>query len=198
MDLKKIGLLGGSFDPVHRAHIVLAETARKHLALDEVQLIPAADPWQRTALKASRRHRMKILDLAIASYPFLTLNSVEVDRGGKTYTIDTLEGLPKTAQYFWILGTDQLQNFCTWHRWEDILAYVHLVVANRPGTEPVAPEPLEKMLEALKKPLISLPFEPMAIAATEVRERLAHGQPVQDMLDQNVLDYIQEHHLYQT
>jgi nicotinate-nucleotide adenylyltransferase len=197
MDLKKIGLLGGSFDPVHRAHIALAETARKHLALDEVQLIPAADPWQRPALKASRRHRMKMLDLAIASYPFLNLNTVEVDRGGKTYTIDTLEGLPKTAQYFWILGTDQLQNFCTWHRWEDILAYVHLVVANRPGTEPVPPEPLIKMLETLKKPLISLPFEPMPIAATEIRDLLAGGQSVNDMLDQNVLDYIREHHLYQ-
>lgn len=198
MDLKKIGLLGGSFDPVHRAHIALAETALQHLKLDEVQLIPAADPWQRAPLNATASQRQEMLALATRHTPGLVVNPIELERGGKTYTIDTLENLPRNAQYFWILGTDQLANFCTWHRWEDILLYVHLVVAKRPNSAFDAPAPLNYLLDQLKKPIIELPFDPIDVSATKIREALKLRQPVSDMLEPAVHQYIQKHNLYQS
>ncbi len=197
MALKKIGLLGGSFDPVHRAHTALADAALKHLQLDEVQLIPAADPWQREPLNASAADRLNMVQLAIKHLPGLCVNPVEIERGGKTYTIQTLEQLPRNAQYFWILGADQLTNFCTWHRWEDILVYVHLVVARRPGSSTELPGMLAYVLDTLKKPLIELPFEPVATASTSIRAALKEGQRVIEALEPEVLEYIRQHHLYQ-
>ncbi len=196
MALKKIGLLGGSFDPVHRAHIVLANTALSQLGLDQVQLLPAADPWQRKPLNASASHRLAMVELAIQGHHGLAANPAEIMRGGKTYTIDTLQDMPRTAQYFWILGADQLENFCTWHRWEDIVTYVHLVVARRPGSAVTTPSPLAWLLDTLKKPLIEIPFEPIDISATQIRSLLKTGQPADTMLDPKVLQYIQQHHLY--
>lgn len=197
MALKKIGLLGGSFDPIHRGHIALALSALEHIGLDEVQLIPAADPWQKEPLKASAVDRLNMAKLAAHQHPGLRVNPSEINRGGKTYTIETLENLPRDAQYFWILGSDQLSNFCTWHRWEDILIHVHLVVAARPGRPIEHPGPLTYVLDILKKPLIELPFEPVDIASTQLRAALHTGRPVDNALDADVLDYIKTHHLYQ-
>ncbi len=197
MALKKIGLLGGSFDPVHRAHIMLANAALKHLALDEVQLLPAADPWQREPLGASATHRLNMAQLAVRGHTGLKVNPTEIGRGGKTYTIDTVQAMPRTAQYFWILGADQLENFCTWHRWEDIVVYVHLAVARRPGSTIETPAPLAWLLDSLKKPLIEVPFEPVSISATQIRAALKARQPADAMLDPEVLQYIQQHNLYQ-
>ena len=197
MALKKIGLLGGSFDPVHLAHVALATAALEHLDLDLVQLMPAADPWQRKPLGASSTHRLNMLRLALQGLSGLDINTAELDRGGKTYTIDTLEALPRNAQYFWILGGDQLANFCSWHRWEDILVYVHLVVARRPGSQNMTPAPLAYLLDALKKPLIHLPFEPVDISATDVRNAIETGQPTDAWLNPAVQHYITKHHLYQ-
>ena len=196
MGIKKIGLLGGSFDPVHLAHTALAETARKHLALDELQLIPAANPWQRQALAANPEHRLAMLALAIAGKPGLRINPIEIERGGKTYTIDTLEQLPQGAEYFWVLGSDQLANFCSWHRWEDIARQVRLAVAERPGDNSHAPIPLQRLLEQAGKSLIRLPFEASPVSASDIRRRLAEGLPVDGLLDSAVTQYIRQHGLY--
>lgn len=197
MGIKKIGLLGGSFDPVHLAHTALAETARKHLALDELQLIPAANPWQRQPLAASPEHRLAMLVLAIAGKPGLLINPIEIERGGKTYTIDTLEQLPQVSEYFWVLGSDQLANFCSWHRWEDIARHVHLAVAERPGDNSHAPIPLQRLLDQVEKSLIRLPFEASPVSASDIRRRLAKGLSVDGLLDSAVIQYIRQHGLYQ-
>lgn len=196
MGIKKIGLLGGSFDPVHLVHIALAKAARKHLALDEVQFIPAANPWQRQPLAASPEHRLAMLELAIAAKPGLCINPIEIERGGKTYTIDTLEQLPHGAEYFWVLGSDQLANFCSWHRWEDIARVVHLAVAERPGDSPHAPIPLQRLLEQAEKSLIRLPFDASPVSASDIRRRLAGSLPVDGLLDSAVTQYIRQHGLY--
>lgn len=198
MAIKKIGLLGGSFDPVHLAHIALADTASRVLALETVELIPAAAPWQRKPLSASAEHRCAMLKLAIASHPQLRINPVEIKRGGQTYTIDTLKELPQDAHYYWILGADQLVNFCSWHRWQDIAARARLVVAQRPGSDITPPPELEHYLAHLNRPLIHLPFEPMSISATDIRRRLASGQTIDKLVDPAVARYIQQNNLYQT
>lgn len=197
MAVKRIGLLGGSFDPVHLAHIALAKTAYLALQLDEVQLIPAANPWQRGRLVASGPHRLAMLELATRGQPCLRVNPIEIERGGSTYTIETIEQLPQNARYSWLLGADQLTNFCTWHRWEDIAQLVELVVAQRPGSTLTVPAELAEHLAAIGCSLKELPMQPMPVSSSEIRERLQTGQPADDLLDGAVAQYIKQNHLYQ-
>ncbi len=191
----RIGLLGGSFDPVHRAHIALAQAALEALALDRVELLPAHRPWQRQALGAGPDHRRRMLEIACRDDPRLLVNPIELQRPGATYTIDTLDALPP-ARYTWILGADQLANFCTWHRWRDIIARVRLAVAQRPGSVDTPPIDLQQALDQSGHALLRIPFPPLAITATGIRHALRTGGPVDDMLDPNVLEYIRTHHLY--
>lgn len=191
----EIGLLGGSFDPVHRAHIALAQTALDVLELERVELLPAARPWQRGALSASARDRLHMLELACADHPRLQVNPAELQRPGATYTIDTLLSLPQDVRYTWILGADQLENFCTWYRWRDILEHARLAVAQRPGATMIPPAELAAALgsDGLRR----IPFAPQDISSTVIRERLATGLEVDDMLDPRVLAYIRARRLYQ-
>lgn len=194
--MKKIGLLGGSFNPVHNAHLSLARTALETLTLDEVQFIPAGNPWQKEPLSVSGRQRMDMLALAIASQPGMVINDLEITREGPTYTIDTVKALPANASYYWLLGTDQLANFCSWHQWEDIIGYVTLVVAQRnTHTLEIPPDLAEKLQHSGKK-LITLSFKAMDISSTHIRERIANRQDVSQLLPQPVLEYIRQHKLY--
>lgn len=197
MAVKVIGLLGGSFDPVHLAHVSLAKAALTELSLDQVHMIPAANPWQRGALKASAEHRLAMLQLATRNEPALHINAMEIDRGGKTYTIDTVRSLPSDSQYVWILGADQLENFHTWHEWRDIASLVQIAVAARPGAAIQAPAELQAHLRAQGRTLLHIPFTPMPISASDIRHRLAGGQSTAGMLDPAVAQYIKQHSLYQ-
>jgi len=192
----RVGLLGGSFDPVHVAHIALAQTALRELQLDAVQLIPAADPWQRAPLAATPQQRLDMLALAIADMDGLSVNPIEVQRAGPTYTIDTVRALPHDAAYTWILGADQLQNFCTWRDWQHIVERVDLAVASRPGISVVAPPALQAQLTRLGRTLHRLPFAETPVSASAIRNSLAQGAPVSGLAP-SVLAYIQTHHLYQ-
>jgi len=194
----RIGLLGGSFDPVHRAHIALACAARDALALDQVRLLPAAQPWQRQALTASAAHRLRMLELAVAHHAGLCVDASELERGGKTYTVDTVARLPDTAHYVWIMGSDQLRNFCTWYRWQDIVRHVDLAVAQRPAAPLQTPPALAQHLQDLGRTLAVIPFSPTQVSASTIRDCLARAQAVGDWLDPAVLDYIRHHQLYRT
>lgn len=196
MAIKRIGLLGGSFDPVHLAHIALAETARQTLDLEEVQLIPAADPWQRSPLAGTGEQRLAMLDIATLNHPHLHVNPVEILRGGTTYTIDTLRRLPQNAEYYWILGADQLRNFCSWHCWQEIVSLVKLAVAQRPGASLTPPQELADYLAQNGATLIELPLEPTSISATQIRRHLAAGESTDMMLDVAVAQYIHKNGLY--
>lgn len=195
--LSRIGLLGGSFDPIHIAHLALAEAALRELQLDQIQFLPAANPWQRAPLNAAPEHRLRMIELAIAAEPALSVNRSEIERGGATYTIDTIRTLPGGAEYVWILGADQLANFCTWHAWQEIAERVDLAVAVRPGTPLAPPAPLIELLNTLpNRQLFTLPFVPMAISASDIRARLARGDTTEGLLPQKVADYIVTHGLY--
>jgi nicotinate (nicotinamide) nucleotide adenylyltransferase len=194
--MTRIGLLGGSFDPVHVAHMALAKAARDALGLDEVQLIPARAPWQRRPLAAAPEHRLAMLELAVADEPGLRINPLELRREGPTYTVDTLRELPAGPRYAWILGADQLANFCTWRAWEEIACMVDLAVAARPGASVQAPPALRQALAAAGRALLSIPFDEMAISASDIRARIAQGKSVHGMIAPAVLDYIARHGLY--
>jgi nicotinate-nucleotide adenylyltransferase len=193
----KTGLLGGSFDPIHLAHIALADTAMQALGLAGVELIPAAQPWQRRPLAASSEHRLAMLELAVQGHPGLHANPMEIRRGGQTYTIDTLRNLPSGVDYYWILGADQLDNFCSWRDWQEITERVQLVVAQRPGATLNPPALLKQRLDGLNRRLVTLPFQPVAISSTLIRQRIARGEPTDGLLNVAVAHYIEKNGLYQ-
>jgi len=192
----RIGLLGGSFDPVHSAHLALAQTALVTLPLDEVQLMPAGQPWQRPPLGASPAHRLAMIQLAVGQTKGLRVNPIEIDRTGPTYTVETLALLPQEHEYFWILGADQLENFCTWREWSTIASKVQLVVAQRPGSTVAAPDALAAWLTQNNRHLVHLPFDPLDVSANEIRQRIARGDSTYDLIPEAVGQYITEHGLY--
>lgn len=194
--MKKIGLLGGSFNPVHLAHLAMARTALCALNLGEVQLIPAGNPWQKQPLRISGAQRLEMLTLAIADEPGIVINDIEINREGATYTIDTLRNLPRDAKYYWLLGTDQLNNFCTWQNWQEITDYVTLTVAWRTGYPLHIPPELDTLLRRDGKGLITLPFKAMDVSSTEIRSRIQQGQDASAFVPAPVLDYINTHGLY--
>ncbi|ARP88600.1 nicotinate (nicotinamide) nucleotide adenylyltransferase [Bordetella genomosp. 9] len=194
--MKRIGLLGGSFDPIHVAHLALARTALHALDLQRVELIPAASPWQRGPLRATPAQRCEMIRLAIAGEPGLVLNTTEIDRGGPTYTIETIRALPADRRYVWLLGTDQLANFCSWREWQGIADRVDLAVATRPGAPSTPPAELAQRLAAQGRQVETLPFAEMPVSASAIRDRLAHDLPVDGLLAEPVSRYIRAHRLY--
>lgn len=191
----RIGLLGGSLDPVHNAHVALARSAIETLALDELLWIPTGDAWQKTRALTPAAHRIAMLRLAIADRPRQRIEPCETLRSGPSYTIDTVAELQRErAQAHWwlLLGQDQLANLPTWHRWQDLVARVQLAVARRAGAAlQLAPE-----LVAAGVTVAELPFAPMEASSTAIRERVAAGHSVADLVPASVARYIETHGLY--
>jgi len=199
---RRIGLYGGSFDPVHQAHRVLADTALGQLALDELRWIPAGQPWQKTRRLAPAEHRAEMIALAISDNPAFVLETCEVERPGPSYTLDTVNTLQQRqtgpAQWFLVIGQDQLAGFCTWHRWADLLQRVTLAVAGRAGVPVQAPA---ELLNSGHR-IVALDMPSMSVSSTALRNRLAAGEPASSlaprMVAPAVARYIDRHGLYRT
>jgi nicotinate-nucleotide adenylyltransferase len=190
----RIGLLGGSFDPVHNAHVALGEVAMAQLQLDSVRWIPAGNPWQKTNQLAAAEHRAAMVNLAIAHEPRFVLDRCELDRDGPSYTLDTVRELQAShpgAQWFLIIGQDQYTGFHTWRGWQELLQAVTLAVAGRPGA---SSEVNVEVRNAGHQP-VALPM--MGISSTEIRSRIANGQDIADLVPAPVASYIARHSLYQ-
>ena len=206
-----IGLLGGSFDPIHHGHLQLARDALKHLPLQEVRFIPAAQPWQKGPLAAAG-HRAQMVQLAIADEPRFALDMHEIERGGVTYTIDTLHVLRSQLPgrpLVLIMGSDQFARFDTWRGWKEIADIAHIAVAQRAGAPP-SPSPAlharrddaASLASKLGGSIVEFEMTPSDASATEIRRLLNEppsaekGQRLSAMVPQTVLDYIHRHHLY--
>jgi nicotinate-nucleotide adenylyltransferase len=196
---KRIGILGGSFDPVHNAHVALARLALEHLQLDEVLWVPVGAAWQKARQLSDAAHRVAMIELAIEGEPRFRLERCELDRAGPSYMIDTVGELQlhtPGADWYLLIGQDQYANLHTWKRWQDLLQCVTLVVAGRIGAPP-APSP---EVAAIAHRMVPLPLPAMAISATGVRQLVAHpdarGPGVADMVPARVARYIEQHHLY--
>jgi nicotinate-nucleotide adenylyltransferase len=194
----RVGLFGGSFDPVHRAHLALAQLALDALALDTLLWVPAGDPWQkRGRIEASAEHRAAMVALAIAHEPRFELSRSEIDRQGPSYTLDTVTALQAEprwagAEWFLILGQDQVERLPTWHRWTELLPRLTLAVTARAGVPVQWPEALQTHPHTA----VELQLPPFVLSSTTIRDRLHHGLGVTDMVAEPVARYIDQYRLY--
>lgn len=200
-----IGVLGGSFDPIHAGHLQLARDAFAAFSLREVRFIPAAAPWQKGTL-TDAAHRAHMVELAIGEEPRFALDMREIERGGTSYTIDTLRELRAAlpaARLFLIVGADQFEHFDTWRSWQEIPRLATIAVARRAG----APMQAGTAGTALLAGGQARAFAMTAVDASssDIRRRLRgqavpnsrHADPELDrLLPPAVLDYIRMHHLY--
>ncbi len=191
----RVGIFGGSFDPVHNAHLALAQHALDQLALDEVIWVPAGQPWQKRRALAPVAHREAMVALAIEAEPRFTLSRIETQRNGPSYTVDTvreLDLLRPGTRWHLLMGADQYAAFHTWHGWQELLGLVTLAVARRDASAAAARADTD--LLRLPHETVSLP--PMAVSSTDIRARVAGGEAIDGLAPAAVARYIARHHLY--
>ncbi len=196
-----IGILGGTFDPIHIGHLVVAEEARVRLGLSEVLFIPAGQPW----LKQDRAitpavHRVRMVHRAIADNPHFGLSTLEVERHGPSYTVDTLtmlrEQLGSETIFFFIVGRDALEELPLWKEPQRVIQLCRLVVAPRIGSRDL--RHLGRVIPGLLEKVIQLDMPVIGISSTEIRQRVAQGLSIRYLVPANTEEYIREHGLYQT
>jgi nicotinate-nucleotide adenylyltransferase len=215
---RPLGVLGGTFDPVHNAHLHLARAARARLGLDQVLWVPAGQPYHRQSLCTPAADRAAMVGAAIADTPAFLLDAGEVASTTPSYTVPTLERLRsqhgRERPLVLLLGADAFHGLPSWHRWEDLLALAHLGIAHRPGADldPLRLPPVLAQLwadhhrndaaalaAAPAGAIVDFLIEPVTppdLSATLVRTRLQRGESVADLVPPGVLDYIQLNHLY--
>jgi nicotinate-nucleotide adenylyltransferase len=199
---QRIGILGGTFDPIHYGHLAIAEEARWFLDLVRVYLVPAAQqPLKRAGHTATPQQRLEMVQLACASNPAFTPSDIELQRSPPSFTVDTLTEFltrfgPETELWF-ILGGDALVDLPRWHNASQIVNLTRLAVAMRPGTS-VDLAALDAILPGLAERVVLIDGPHLNISSSALRERIAAGQPVRYQLPDSVLDYIIDQQLYRT
>ena len=198
----RLGILGGTFDPVHRGHLALARAARDELSLDKVLFLPAGQPWRKAGLKiGSNEHRLAMLGRALEGEAAFRVVRLELERPGPSYTADTLEALRDDRpedELFFLMGEDALMDLPNWARPQRILELAMLVVARREDSSAEALEEAERRLPGLGERVVWLKMPVVAVSATEIRERVRGGQPIADLAPATVEEYIRERGLYST
>lgn len=208
---RRIGILGGTFDPVHIGHLRGALEVAEMFVLDEVRLVPNFRPPHRDAPSRSAQHRLAMVRLGVVDLPSLVVDARELERDKPSYTIDTLESLRSELavddQLFLILGWDAFCGLPGWHRWGELLDHCHLLVMQRPDADSEAPEALRDLLAARsvsdpqamtgKGGNIAFAWQaPLGVSATRIRQFLASGRSVRFLVPDAVLAYINAHGLY--
>ncbi len=197
----RVGVFGGTFDPVHLGHLILAEEARCGLGLDRLLLVPAAQPWRKSDRAVTpAHHRLAMLRLAVADDPYFDVSTVEIERGGPTYTVDTLASLRaelgSAVDLVFILGEDALLDMPHWHDPEGILRLARLGVASRGGGPAADLTALERVLPSISARVSVVPMPQIDISSTDVRRRVREGGSIRYLVPPAVQAYIAEHGLY--
>jgi nicotinate-nucleotide adenylyltransferase len=197
----KIGILGGTFDPVHRGHLAIAGEVRNKLSLDTVLFMPAGQPWMKAGEDVTpAQHRVEMVWLAISGEPGFELSTLEIQRQGPTYTVDTLvelkDRLGEGVELFFIVGVGSLQELPLWHEPARLISLCTLVVVPRPGYSSPDVNALEARIPGLSRRLVLLDGPNIDISATAIRERIAQGLSIADLVTDSVAQYIEEHKLY--
>lgn len=189
--MKKVGILGGTFNPPHIGHLVMANEVLHALKLDEVRVMPnAIPPHKQLRTDATQQQRVQMLDLFIADTPGLSVELIELERGGRSYTYDTMVALtarePNTEFYF-IIGGDSIDSLHTWYKIDELIQLVQFVGINRPGAAAKS-----------QYPVLMVDAPEIDLSSTILRERLATGGTVNYLIANRVIDFIREEGLYGT
>lgn len=196
---RRIGLLGGAFDPPHLAHSALAQMACEQLQLDELRVIPTGQAWHKPRVLTEARHRLAMSRLAFADLPHVTLDAREIERAGPSYTIDTLDDISVEwpgSELFLIIGADQAKALTTWRAWQEIVRKAIICVADRALSIGATSEFDAEKANPSRFRHLNLPA--MAISATEIRARISAHMSVSALVRESVARYIADNHLYQT
>jgi nicotinate-nucleotide adenylyltransferase len=192
---RRIGVMGGTFDPIHHGHLVAASEVASRFSLDEVVFVPTGQPWQKSndpVSPAEDRYLMTVI--ATASNPRFSVSRVDIDRPGETYTIDTLRDLRaergSEAEFYFITGADALAMMISWRDAEDLFKLAHFVGCTRPGHQLTLTD-----LPADRLTLLEIPA--LAISSTECRERVRGGHPIWYLVPDGIVQYISKRKLYQ-
>ena len=187
----RLGVLGGTFDPPQNGHISVAQAVMDKLRLDHVLFVPAGDPWQKEE-EATPTQRVEMVSLAIAAFDDFSVSTVDVDRSGPTYTVDTLRDLARIypdSELFFILGDEAFSGIETWKDYEDLAQLATFIVVSRHDMSVEVPAKLSPSVNLLE--ISALP-----ISSTLCRERIANGQSLDGLVPDTVGQYIEEHQLY--
>ena len=199
--MPRIGLFGGTFDPIHNGHLHIARSFADELDLESVILLPAGDPYHKTAPRTAAHHRLAMAEIAAQADSRLAVSDCDIVRQGATYTHDTVQIFRQhfpAAELWLLIGMDSLLQLHTWHRWQNLVRQCRIAAAARPGSNLAqAPAPLQTWLaEALPQGRLHiLQAEPLPISSSQIRQQLAVKHTSPD-LPPTVLDYIRQHQLY--
>lgn len=198
--VKRIGILGGTFDPPHYGHLILAELAADSLALDRVLFVPAADPPHKGALRSSAEHRVAMVERAIAGNPRFALSRVDLDRPGPQYSVEMvrlLQGERPEAPLAFLIGGDSLRDLPQWSRPDELIRLVRLGVMRRPGSAPDLTQ-LERELPGIRERVDWIDAPQIEISASALAQRVRAGLSIRYQTPDAVRAYIEEHRLYYT
>jgi nicotinate-nucleotide adenylyltransferase len=191
MSRRRIGVMGGTFDPIHNGHLVAASEVAAALNLDEVLFVPTGEPWQKAGVTATS-DRYLMAEIATASNPRFKVSTVDIDRDGPTYTVDTLRDLHDLhpdSDLFFITGADAVASIGTWKDEADLWGLAKFVAVTRPDHQldlPIAPDGAIQVLE----------IPALAISSTDIRKRVAEGKPIWYLVPDGIVQFIAKHRLY--
>ena len=194
----RIGLFGGTFDPVHLGHLILAEQCREALRLDQVRFVVAGSPPHKPGDRTDVKHRLEMVRLAIAGHSAFVLSEVETNRPGPHYSVETLQAIRQEQpddDLFFLIGADSLADLPNWREPATIARLATIVVVNRPGLDLPAPQALPDFGPETHA-LLSVAIPPIGIASSDLRARLKQGSSVRYMVPRGVEAYLTEHALY--
>lgn len=195
--MRRTGLLGGTFDPVHYGHLLAAEAAREAAKLEEVWFIPTAVPPHKSHPGADAQTRIRMLEAAIAGYPEFRVEDIEIERQGISYTIDTVNALLEKhpeRTFYWIVGSDMVRDLPNWRQPTELAERVTFVGLERPGT----PGDDSELPSYIRRKLLRASMPPIGLSSTEIRHRRKEGRSVRFMVPDAVHDYILRNGLYES
>jgi nicotinate-nucleotide adenylyltransferase len=209
-----LGILGGTFNPIHNGHLHLAERLQQTLGFEAVRFMPAAIPALKDVPSVSAEQRADMVKLAIINHPTFEIDTRELERAGPSYTIDSLISLRKElgdeVSICWLIGSDAFAKLNTWHRWSELLNYCHFLVVKRPHSEQLnwnaeveslleshETSEVETIKNSASGKILIQEIEALDISSTQIRQHIASKEDVHNLIPSNVINYIQKYHLYE-
>jgi nicotinate-nucleotide adenylyltransferase len=196
-----IGVLGGTFDPIHSGHLIMAEEARLKLGLARVIFVPAGQQWLKTGMNvAPAAHRVEMAKLAIATNPNFEISTVDIDRPGPSYSVETIaimqQQMGAEAKIFFLVGWDSLAELPQWREPDRLIQLCKLVAITRPGFSRPDLKVMESSVPGVTQSVVWLDIPPVDISSTDIRNRVAQGLSIRGLVTEGVESYIKEHKLY--